>query len=80
MELGSALEYSSIEALLADKARDNIEAAYSLLSFLRAVGFTLGGIMERIPELLVASKGLTYFRAYRLTVFLTCLIVLTSII
>ncbi len=77
--LGSALIHPSLSALLADKARDNLEVTYSSASFLLSIGMAIGGLMGWIPEIL-ASKGLTYLEAYRIVIFLSCIISLTTCI
>jgi len=77
--LGSALIHPSLSALMADKARDNLEVTYSAASFLLSLGTAIGGFMGWIPEILV-GRGLTYFESYRVVVFLACIICLATYI
>jgi MFS family permease len=77
--LGSALIHPSLSALMADKARDDLEATYSVASFLLSLGIAIGGFMGWIPEIMV-SRGLTYFESYRVVVFLAGIICLATYI
>ena len=75
--LGWASIQPSINALMADKAGDRMDSAYSASSFASGICMAAGSLLGWIPETLV-SKGWTYFKAYRLMTLLAGLVQLAT--